>query len=75
MRAGRRGGRCEIGSAAGSGLVERLGVGTAGAAVFATIGLAPLRTVHLTDRWLGRRPRRPGSPEVTVVDAPAGSAC
>jgi hypothetical protein len=37
------------------GAVHWLGVGATGAAVFATIGLLPLLTVRLADRWLGRR--------------------
>jgi hypothetical protein len=45
----------EIGSTVDFGALQWLGVGGAGVAVFATIGLAPLFTVQLTDRWLGRR--------------------
>jgi hypothetical protein len=45
----------EIGSTVDFGALQWLGVCGAGVAVFATIGLAPLVTVHLTDRWLGRR--------------------
>jgi hypothetical protein len=45
----------EIGSTVGFGPLRWLGVGAAGVAVFATIGLAPLMTVRLTDRLLGRR--------------------
>jgi hypothetical protein len=45
----------EVGSTAGFGALQWLGVGAAGTAVFATIGLLPLLTVRLADRWLGRR--------------------
>jgi hypothetical protein len=45
----------EIGSTVGFGALEWLGVGVCGAAIFLTIALAPLLTVRLTDRWLGRR--------------------
>jgi hypothetical protein len=45
----------EIGSTVDFDALQWLGVGAAGVAVFATIGLAPLVTVRLVDRWLGRR--------------------
>src|SRR4051794_37936635 len=60
----------EIGSTVDFGALQWLGVGAAGVAVFATIGLAPLFTVVLTDRWLGRREVAappPVQPEVAAV--------
>jgi hypothetical protein len=45
----------EVGGTGGFGALQWLGVGAAGAAVFATIGLLPLLTVRLADRWPGRR--------------------
>jgi hypothetical protein len=45
----------EIGSTVDFGVLEWLGVGAGGAAIFLTIALAPLLTVRLTDRWLGGR--------------------
>jgi hypothetical protein len=70
----------EVGATAGFGAVRWIGVGAAGAAVFATIGLLPLLTVRLTDRWLGRRqgalgPHReePGS-RPDVSSPPAASS-
>jgi hypothetical protein len=46
----------EVGASPGFDALQWLGVAAAGAAVFAaTIGLLPLLTVGLTDRWPGRR--------------------
>ncbi|MGY1731084.1 hypothetical protein ACI798_06135 [Geodermatophilus sp. SYSU D01045] len=45
----------EVGATAGFGALQWLGVVSFGSAVFATIGLLPVLTVRLTDRWLGRR--------------------
>ena len=48
----------EIGSTAGFGAAQWLGVLLAGAGVFGTIAVLPLLTVRLADRWLGRRVSR-----------------
>ena len=48
--------RAEVGATTGFDALDWLGVGAAGAAVFATIGLLPWFTVRLTDRWVDRRP-------------------
>jgi hypothetical protein len=45
----------EIGSTVGFDAFEWFAVGAASVAIFLTIGLAPLLTVRLTDRLLGRR--------------------
>jgi hypothetical protein len=62
----------EIGGTASFGAIQWLGVGAAGAAVFATIGLLPLLTVRLADRWLGRR--RGALVPDPEVSAPAAAA-
>jgi hypothetical protein len=59
----------EIGSTVDFGALEWLGIGLFGAAIFLTIALAPLLTVRLTDRWLGRR--RDVVPSVESLPTPA----
>jgi hypothetical protein len=57
----------ELGSTAGFDTVRWVGVGVTAAAVFGTIGLLPLLTVRLADRWTGRTPG-------TAVARPAARA-
>ncbi|MGY1735986.1 hypothetical protein [Geodermatophilus sp. SYSU D00684] len=66
----------EVGATAGFGALQWLGVVGSGAAVFATIGLLPVLTVRLTDRWLGRRRVPDGGGPVTAPEgtAPAAAA-
>jgi hypothetical protein len=59
----------EIGSTAGFTAGQWLGVGAAGAAIFATVGLLPWLTVRLTDRWLRRR----RGASVAAAEEPAAS--
>jgi hypothetical protein len=59
----------EIGSTVGFDAFEWVAVGAAGVGIFLTIGLAPLLTVRLTDRWLGRRVGLP--PPVEAPREPA----
>lgn len=64
----------EVGATDGFGAVQWLGVGTAGAAVFATVGLLPLVTVRLADRWLGRRRCAPVADPATQAEVSSPAA-
>jgi hypothetical protein len=65
----------EVGGRASFVAAQWLGVGLAGGAVFATIGVLPLVTVRLADRWLGRRRGGPvPAPSGSEVSSPAAAA-
>jgi hypothetical protein len=61
----------EIGATAGFGPAQWLGVGAGSAAIFLLIALAPVATVRLTDRWLGRRG---GAVPEPATSSPAAAA-
>ncbi len=60
----------EIGATTGFGPAQWLGVGAGGAAIFVLIAVAPVATVRLADRLLGRRGAVPqaaaGSPSTAA---------
>jgi hypothetical protein len=58
----------DLGSTVGFGTAQWVGVGTAAAAVFATIPMLPVVTVRLVDRWAGR----PAAATRTVSPVAAG---
>jgi hypothetical protein len=66
--------RAEVGGTADFSALQWIGVGAAGAGVFLTIGVLPLLTVRLVDRWLGRRgPLGLRTPGTSLPTGPAAA--